>query len=199
MTNRSTSKPPRRKALQPVFQGENAGQRADKSARELNRDLPRSAVLASPIDDVNRAIIALLEQDGRMAFSEIAKRLAVSEGTVRNRVNWMRQAGMLRVIAITDPTAVNYKADAMIGINVARDVTPREVGERLALNPEVVYVLWVSGRFDLLVEIVCDDEERYHAFLEQQVYRHSDIATVEVMAGLKMIKNQFLLKRSLPI
>ena len=150
------------------------------------------------MDQLNRAIVGLLEQDGRMAFNEIAKRLAVSEGTVRNRVNWMRQAGMLRIVAITDPTAVNYTADAIIGIKVGRDVTPRQVAERLALTTEAVYVLWVSGRFDLLVEIVCDHEDRYHAFLEQHVYGQGDIAAAEVMGGLKMFKNQFLLKRSLP-
>ena len=165
----------------------------------LGRELPRSPVLASPMDDLNRAIVEMLRHDGRMPFNDIAKRLEVSEGTVRNRVNWMKRAGMLRIVAIADPMAVNYKADAMLGIKVGASTTPRKVAERLAPNAEVVYVLWVSGRFDLLVEIVCDDDERLNRFLEDKVYGADDIASVEVMGGLEMFKNQFLLKRDLPL
>jgi Lrp/AsnC family transcriptional regulator for asnA, asnC and gidA len=156
-------------------------------------------MLASPMDDLNRAIVEMLRHDGRMPFINIAKRLEVSEGTVRNRVSWMKRAGMLRIVAIADPMAVNYKADAMLGIKVGPKTTPRKVAERLALNSQVVYALWVSGRFDLLIEIVCDDEEGLNRFLENQVYGAGDIASVEVMGGLQMFKNQFLLKRDLPL
>lgn len=169
------------------------------AAAALGHELPRSPVLASPMDDLNRAIVEMLRHDGRMPFNDIAKRLEVSEGTVRNRVNWMKRAGMLRIVAIADPMAVNYKADAMLGIKVGARTTPRKVAERLAPNAEVVYVLWVSGRFDLLVEIVCDDDERLNRFLEDKVYGADDIASVEVMGGLEMFKNQFLLKRDLPL
>jgi Lrp/AsnC family transcriptional regulator for asnA, asnC and gidA len=60
-------------------------------------------------------------------------------------------------------------------------------------------MLWVSGRFDLLVEIVCDDDQGLTDFLETQIYSADDIAAVEVMSGLEMFKNQFLLKRDLPL
>lgn len=161
------------------------------------RSMPRSSELASPADELNKSIVRMLQQDGRVPFNEIAEALNVSEGTVRNRVNWMKASGVLRIVAIADPTSMNYMADAMIGIKVATGSTPKQLAVRLAEFPEVVYILWVSGRYDLLVEIVADSREEFMNFLERQCFDHPDIASIEVMTGLAMYKNQFLLKRAL--
>ncbi len=146
-------------------------------------------------DGLNAEIIRMLETDGRMPFSEIAQKLDVSEGTIRNRVNGLRDAGLLRIVAIADPSTADYKADAMICLKVAPNVTPRSVAQRLAEIDAVVYILWVTGRFDLMVEIVCEEHDDVSAFLEKHVHGSADIADVEVMVGLKNFKNQFLLKR----
>lgn len=165
------------------------------AAGAIGANLPRSATLSSPTDQLNRAIVRLLQDDGRLPFKTIAKKLGVSEGTVRNRVGWMTRAGMLRIVAVADPTAMNYRADAMLGVKVAPASSPAKVAERLAVHPEVVYILWVSGRFDLLVEIVCESDASFLDFLTQHCFDHDDIASLEVMTGLAMYKNQFLLKQ----
>ncbi|WP_254055765.1 Lrp/AsnC family transcriptional regulator [Ruegeria sp. EL01] len=144
---------------------------------------------------LNSEIVRMLETDGRMAFSEIAQRLKVSEGTIRNRVNGMKDSGMLRIVAIADPRASEYKADAMVCVKVAPGVTPKEVADRLNSVSSVVYILWVTGRFDLLIEIVCDEPDKMATFLEDHIHSCEDIADAEVMLGLKNFKNQFLLKR----
>ena len=123
-------------------------QRVDLAARPTaggGEGAPRSAALASPSDHLNRAIIGLLQEDGRLPFKTIAERLDVSEGTVRNRVGWMKRAGMLRIVAVADPAALDYRADAMLGVTVAPGATPARVAERLAVHGEVVYILWVAG------------------------------------------------------
>jgi len=159
------------------------------------RDLPRSTALASPLDELNQSIVKMLQVDGRLPYKEIADALAVSEGTVRNRVNWMRQSGVLSIVAVADPTAIDYRADAMLGIKVAPGVAPSQVAERLAAFHQVVYILWVSGRYDLLVEIVCEAEEDFLTFVSEKIYEAEDVAGLEIMTGLAMFKNQFLLKR----
>ena len=151
--------------------------------------------IASTEDDLNRAIIKLLQQDGRLPYKDIANTLKVSEGTIRNRVHSMKQSGALKIIALTDPMAIRYQADAMIGIKISSPATPRDVAERLAGLGEVVYVLWVSGRFDLLIEVVCESSRAFQKFLEQHCFGHTDIDQIEVMSGIEMFKNQFLLKR----
>ena len=154
--------------------------------------------LSSPDDDLNQRIIRLLQEDGRAAYDMIGQTLGVSGGTVRNRVARMRDAGMLRIVAVVDPVAVDYEADAMLGIKAAPGVAPTAVAGRLDPHPAVVYVMWVSGRFDLLVEVVCDEETELAAFLDDHIHGQTDIAHVEVMTRLGMFKNQFLLKRNVP-
>jgi Lrp/AsnC family transcriptional regulator for asnA, asnC and gidA len=146
-------------------------------------------------DKLNREIVAMLQLDGRRAFSEIAKSLSVSEGTIRNRVNSMKQAGMLRIVAIADPVAAEYKSDAMLGIKVASGHTVQALSERLAASLDVIYILWVSGRYDLLVEVVSNDRNGFLSFLDKEINGHLDIASSETMSGLKNFKNQFLLKK----
>lgn len=148
-------------------------------------------------DKLNREIVQFLESDGRMAFSEIATALNVSEGTIRNRVNRMKDAGVLRITAVVDPTGVEYRPSAMLNIKVANGFTPQEVAERLGLEHSVVYILWVAGRYDLIVELVVDDREAMLEFLEGHIFKCEDIADAEVLPGLKNFKNQFLLKRNL--
>lgn len=151
--------------------------------------------IRSPRDDLNQQIIRLLQQDGRMAFSEIAQRLDVSEGTIRNRVSGLRDNNMLRIVAMSDPVATEYTTDAMIGLNVAIGATPRQVAERLEKNPRVVFILWVAGRYDLIIELVSDDGDALKEFLEQEIHASDDIAKADVMPGLQNFKNQFLLKQ----
>ena len=160
-----------------------------------------SAMVGSPI---NRLLMknsitqssTCCSVDGRMAFSDIAQELQVSEGTIRNRVNSMKQAGMLRIVAIADPVAAEYKTDAMLGVKVAPGHTPSSVAERLTGLADVVYILWVSGRFDLLIEVVSNDRDGFLKFLDTEIHGQPDIASVEAMTGLKNFKNQFLLKRN---
>ena len=158
-------------------------------------DEPRVRGIASTEDDLNRGIIKMLQQDGRLPYKDIARALDVSEGTIRNRVQSMKRSGVLKIVALTDPMAIRYQADAMIGIKVAPPATPRAVALRLSELGEVVYVLWVSGRYDLLIEVVCETSGAFQDFLEQHCFGHEDIDQIEVMSGIEMFKNQFLLKR----
>jgi len=166
---------------------------ASKSALPATRSRPTG--IDSPQDDLNRGIIKLLQEDGRLAYKDIAHRLGVSEGTIRNRVQSMKRSGMLKIVALFDPMAIRYQADAMIGIKVASPASPRAVAERLAQFSEVVYVIWVAGRYDLLIEVVCESSENFQIFLEKQCFGSDDIDQLDVMTSIEMFKNQFLLKR----
>ena len=150
--------------------------------------------IASLDNTLNRQIVKMLQNDGRRPYKDIATALDVSEGTVRNRVQSMKQAGALRIVALVDPTEVRYETDAMIGIKVAPGYSVAQVSQRLGESPDVVYILWVTGRYDLLIEIVTNNRRDFHEFLEKEIHLQPDIALSETMSGLKNFKNQFLLK-----
>ena len=164
-------------------------------AATLKPTATRTNGKSSPADELNREIIRFLQEDGRLPYKDIAAALDVSEGTIRNRVQSMKESGALKIVALADPMAIRYKADAMIGIKVSNLSSPRQVAERLSEYPEIVYVVWVSGRFDLLIEVVCETEEAFRSFLDVHCYRHNDIEQFEIMSSIEMFKNQFLLKR----
>lgn len=145
-------------------------------------------------DKLNQQIIGMLEIDGRSPFKEIAVALDVSEGTVRNRVNRMKDAGVLQIKALVDRSAINYATDSMLGIKVAPTSSPSEVAKRLQDCNEIVFIIWITGRYDLLVEIVSDGDDTLCRFLEEHCFNKDDINNVEVMKGLTTYKNQFLLK-----
>ena len=147
-------------------------------------------------DNLNRKIIRILEDDGRASFSEIAQKLDVSEGTIRNRVSALRESNMLRIVAMVDPVASEYRTDAIVGIKIASGSSPQKVANRLRGNSRVVFILWVAGRFDLIIEFVSDASEALQDFLEAEIYAAKDVANAEVMLGLKNFKNQFLLKQN---
>lgn len=151
---------------------------------------------SSPDDALNRAIIEMLREDGRMPYSEIAQALDVSEGTIRNRVTSMKRAGLLRIVAIVDPVVSEYQTQAMLGIKIASGHTPQSVADRLMALPDIVYILWVSGRFDLLIEVASNDQQEFLNFLQNEILGQTDIASCETMTGLQNFKNQFLLKRN---
>ena len=75
--------------------------------------------LSGPFDSFSRAIIKLLQEDGRLPFARIAEALDVSEGSVRNRVNRMIEAKVLRIMGIANPLALGYTGYAMVGMQIS--------------------------------------------------------------------------------
>ncbi|QIE45232.1 AsnC family transcriptional regulator [Pseudohalocynthiibacter aestuariivivens] len=146
-------------------------------------------------DTLNASIIRMLRADGRASFSEIAQSLGVSEGTIRNRVNGMKSAGVLRITAVTDVSAAEYRTEAMLGVKLHAGVSPDVVAKSLSELDDVVYVAWVSGRFDLLVEVITSGSQHsYVDVLTKSIYGREGIDSIEIMTSLKNFKNQFLLK-----
>jgi Lrp/AsnC family transcriptional regulator for asnA, asnC and gidA len=145
-------------------------------------------------DKLNREIITILQEDGRTSYSTIASKLGVSEGAVRKRVGRLQSSGALRVVAVVDPLMLSYDAYTMLGIKVPPNHQPEEVAQRLSQSPDVVYAIWVSGPYDLLVEVIFEDKAEFVNYLSDQIYGHSDIQGCEVMHNLKVVKNQYYLK-----
>lgn len=141
------------------------------------------------IDATDLAIIRILQDDGRTSFTSIAKQLNISEGAVRNRVSQLTESRILKVIGVANPIALGYNAFALIGLNIAPGSDPQVIAQSFGGRDEVTYVVFVAGRFDLLIEVVCETQEQLANFLRQYCYARSDIIAVEPMVGLVMYKS----------
>ena len=110
------------------------------------------------LDDVSRAIIEQLQEDGRRPYARIATAVGLSEAAVRQRVQRLLDAGVMQIVAVTDPMQVGFSRQAMVGVRTGGD--PRTVADRIAEFTEVDYVVITAGSVDLLVEVVCEDDDQ---------------------------------------
>ncbi|TFV86647.1 Lrp/AsnC family transcriptional regulator [Blastococcus sp. CT_GayMR16] len=124
--------------------------------REVARVAIRGGGLV--LDDISRAIIEQLQEDGRRPYARIAAAVGLSEAAVRQRVQRLLDAGVMQIVAVTDPLQVGFSRQAMVGVRTLGDT--RTVADALAEFDEVDYVVITAGSIDLLVEVVCEDDDQ---------------------------------------
>ncbi len=120
------------------------------------------------LDEVDRKIVDYLREDGRMAYREIARRLDVSEGTVRKRVNKLLETGFIKILAVGDPLKLGVPVLAATTIKVAPG-KQEDVGDKLAGFDNVRYVALGVGAKDLMVESLHRNLDDLHDFLANTV------------------------------
>jgi Lrp/AsnC family transcriptional regulator for asnA, asnC and gidA len=139
------------------------------------------------MDEIDRQIIAALQKDGREAFAQIAERLNVSPGMIRTRYNRLVEMGVLRVVAITNPLRMGFNTMALIGIK-AEGGKLMEVASRVAALDEVIYLIVVSGGYDIIAEVVCRDQDDLLQFLTERLYKINGVRETESFMHLKIMK-----------
>jgi len=122
------------------------------------------AVTTKDLDVLDRRIIDQLQEDGRRSNVAIARALGVTETTIRHRIDRLIANGFIRIAAVIDPRKTPYLTDAMIWIRLERGHA-REAGEQLAALPNVVYVAYTAGRYDMLIEALFESDEQLFEFL----------------------------------
>ena len=141
------------------------------------------------LDDVSKAIIEQLQQDGRRSYAAIGKVVGLSEAAVRQRVQRLLDAGVMQVVAVTDPLELGFARQAMIGIRVQGPVGP--VAEALSAMDEVDYVVVTAGAYDLLVEAVCESDEHLLDLISDKIRSIEAITSTETFMYLKLHKQTY--------
>jgi len=149
---------------------------------------PTSSV-AGLLDEVNKAIVEQLQQDGRRTYGSIAEAVGLSEAAVRQRVQKMREAGIMQIVAVTDPLQIGFRSQAMVGIRTDGDA--RAVADRLAAVDDIDYVVMVAGEYDILVELVCEDEDRLLELLNGVIRTIPGVRDTETFMYLKLKKQTY--------
>lgn len=138
------------------------------------------------LDDVSKAIIEQLQVDGRRSYAEIGKAVGLSEAAVRQRVQKLTESGVMQVVAVTDPMQLGFYRQAMIGLRVSGDTTV--IAERLSRIPAVDYVVLTAGSFDILAEVVCENDEDLIELLNRDIREIPGVQSTETFVYLKLQK-----------
>ncbi len=145
---------------------------------------------ASQIDETDLKIIEALRLDGRVAFAQIAEQLNVSPGMIRQRYSRLVEQGYLKVVAVTDPIRRGVKTMALIGIRTDGN-RMLEVADKIGKLDEVVYLIVVSGRYDLIAEVFCRSHEDLLKFVTEKLYGIEGVRETETFMHLKIVKEVY--------
>ena len=141
------------------------------------------------LDDTSKAIIEQLQLDGRRSYAAIGKAVGLSEAAVRQRVQRLTEAGVMQVVAVTDPLELGFDRQAMIGIKAEGSLEP--IADELSKMDEVEYVVITAGSFDLLAEVLCESDEHLLQVLSERVRRIEGVKATETFVYLKLVKQTY--------
>src|ERR1700722_273811 len=122
-------------------------------------------VVPPALDEISKRIIEQLQADGRQSYAAIGKAVGLSEAAVRQRVQRLQETGVMQIVAVTDPLTLGFRRQAMIGLKCDGDL--EKVADDLAAMEEIDYVVITAGSFDLLLEVVCEDDDHLRVNLRQ--------------------------------
>jgi Lrp/AsnC family transcriptional regulator, regulator for asnA, asnC and gidA len=148
-----------------------------------------STVGSPPLDEVSKQLVEQLQNDGRRSYADLAKSVGLSEAAVRQRVRRLLEEGVMQIVAVTDPATVGFSRQAMVGIKAEGDL--REIASRLSGLPELEYVVLCAGSFDILVEVVCEDDERLLSLLDESIRSIEGVRETETFIYLRLVKQTY--------
>ena len=144
---------------------------------------------AAHLDEVSKAIIAQLQQDGRRSYAAIGKVVGLSEAAVRQRVQRLIDAGVMQVVAVTDPLELGFARQAMVGVRVQGSLD--HVADALAALDEVDYVVITAGQYDLLAELVCESDDHLLDLISGKIRTIPGVVSTETFMYLKLRKQTY--------
>lgn len=139
------------------------------------------------LDEMDRSIVRLLQKDGRMSNTDIARQLEVTETTVRKRIGQLLDQGLMNIVAVPTPEAVGMSLSSIIGVSV--DLTSMHaVGDAIRAYPQVRYVGMSAGRYDLIIEAFFSNQEQLLDFVTDKLGALDGVNNIETSVILKVVK-----------
>lgn len=146
--------------------------------------------MSTSIDNLDREIISILQQDGRTANAEIARQLGVAEGTIRRRMERLINEGVIKIAAVTDPFKVGMGVVALIHLDVELSHL-EEVAEKLVEKQCVRVVAYATGGYDIMVEAMFPSQQDLLDFLKDELPLIPGIRKTETSILLSILKRSY--------
>jgi Lrp/AsnC family leucine-responsive transcriptional regulator len=143
------------------------------------------------LTEIDRRILKVLQEDGRMTIQAVADRVGLSASPCLRRIRWMEQQGIISAYSVTiDQKAVGLPVSVFVSIKLERQRSDEldRFGEAIAAWPEVMECYLMTGQFDFLLRVVCADLAAYEAFLRERLTQIDGVASIESSFSLGQVK-----------
>jgi Lrp/AsnC family transcriptional regulator for asnA, asnC and gidA len=141
------------------------------------------------VDDTSKAIIEQLQEDGRRSYAAIGTAVGLSEAAVRQRVQKLVDNGVMQIVAVTDPMQIGFARQAMVSISATGDI--EKIAAIVADIDEVDYVVVTAGSWDILAEVVVEDDEHLLKLINQRIRSIEGVIRTESFLYLKLVKQTY--------
>ena len=139
------------------------------------------------LDDLDLAILSQLQQDGRKSFTDIAQELKTPVSTIRNRYSRLVESRTLQVIGRVVPSRVGFNVFTSILIEVRPSKLLNGIVDRIKDLPEVSYLALISGSYDILLDVMCRDNDHLMELMEKHILNLEGVHHTELQTHLKVI------------
>jgi DNA-binding Lrp family transcriptional regulator len=138
------------------------------------------------LSELDHKLIAQLQVDGRCSFAQLARDFKTTEKTVRKRVMELRESGLIEITTVTDPRILGYHSSAIVGVRLDGRYRAADVARDIFALTPVDYMVVTSGRYDLLVEVLCRDESALYRAVDRDIRGHPAVREIEVYPYLRL-------------
>ena len=137
------------------------------------------------LDDIDRALVTALQEDGRLGYSELGQMVGLTAGGARKRVKRLEERSVIQVVGVTDPLRLGYQSMAMVGIVADGDL--EQLADAISEIDNVIYVVLTAGRYDLLVEVIASDQDALFDIVNRKLRSVSGVSRAETFTyyGIK--------------
>ncbi|MBC8084268.1 MAG: AsnC family transcriptional regulator [Hymenobacter sp.] len=143
------------------------------------------------LDDTDRKILDLLMRDAKMPYTEIARKVHVSGGTVHVRMARLEELGIVKGATLQiDYQKLGYGVNAFLGIYLLKSSVYGSVAEQLREIPEVVSIHFTTGAYGIFARIVCRDTQHLRDVLHDRMQLIEGIERTETLISLEETLNR---------
>ncbi|HUH53743.1 MAG TPA: Lrp/AsnC family transcriptional regulator [Microbacteriaceae bacterium] len=141
------------------------------------------------LDETDRKLIAALQRDGRYGYTELGELVGLTAGGARRRVMRLEKRGVVQIVGVTDPLRLGFQSMAMVGIVANGDI--EAIAKKLGEIESVVYVVLTAGQFDLLVEVLAEDQQKMFDVINSQIRPIEGIMRAETFSYYSIRTHRF--------
>lgn len=138
------------------------------------------------LSDLDLKLIAQLQIDGRSSFAKLARDFKTTEKTVRKRVMELRDSGLIEITTVVDPRILGYHSSALVGVRLDGRYRAFDVAQDIFALSSVDYTVITTGRYELLVEVLCQNEAAFFQIVDQDIRGHPAVREIEIFPYLQL-------------